>query len=101
MNSLDQKLDELDHPCKHTCSGWKQGFEKGVESKLLNEEIKPSEPVITDTMRLEWMIDNSAMISKSRNIFYCEVIGDGKVRSYGEPTPREAIDAAIAKSGRG
>lgn len=22
--------DVLDHPCKDTCSGWKQGFEKGV-----------------------------------------------------------------------
>lgn len=23
----------LDHPCKQTCSGWKQGFERGQESK--------------------------------------------------------------------
>lgn len=23
---------ELDHPCKQTCSGWKQGFERGEES---------------------------------------------------------------------
>ena len=60
-----------------------------------SEEIKPSDPVITDTMRLEWMIANSAMISKSRNIFYCEIINGMAVKSYGEPTPREAIDAAM------
>lgn len=25
---------ELDHPCKQTCSGWKQGFEHGCEQVL-------------------------------------------------------------------
>ena len=23
------KLDDLDHPCRQTCSGWKQGYERG------------------------------------------------------------------------
>lgn len=23
--------NNLDHPCKETCSGWKQGFESGVD----------------------------------------------------------------------
>ncbi|TXH09408.1 MAG: hypothetical protein E6R04_08205 [Spirochaetes bacterium] len=23
------KIDSFDHPCKETCSGWKQGYEKG------------------------------------------------------------------------
>lgn len=26
--------DKLDHPCKQTCSGWKQGFERGFGDKL-------------------------------------------------------------------
>jgi len=25
-------MSELDHPCKDTCSGWQQGFEKGQEA---------------------------------------------------------------------
>lgn len=24
---------ELDHPCKETCSGWKQGFERGAQMR--------------------------------------------------------------------
>lgn len=28
--SIEEKFD---HPCKQTCSGWKQGFEKGVASR--------------------------------------------------------------------
>ncbi len=37
---------ELDHPCKETCSGWKQGYEKGLLG-----EVKPncSEVHKTDT----------------------------------------------------
>ncbi len=32
---------ELDHPCKETCSGWKQGFERGVsESDSLIAEAR-------------------------------------------------------------
>lgn len=27
-------LDSLDHPCKQTCSGWKQGRERGVADAL-------------------------------------------------------------------
>lgn len=27
----DQDAANLDHPCKQTCSGWKQGYERGVE----------------------------------------------------------------------
>ncbi len=26
------KPTELDHPCKETCSGWQQGFEKGSQA---------------------------------------------------------------------
>lgn len=31
-NSTQKPLDKLDHPCKDTCSGWKQGYEKGQQS---------------------------------------------------------------------
>ena len=24
-------MDNFDHPCKQTCSGWRQGFEKGLK----------------------------------------------------------------------
>jgi len=28
---LADRIVELDHPCKQTCSGWQQGFEAGLE----------------------------------------------------------------------
>lgn len=43
-------------------------------------------------------IDHNAMINKSRNIFYCEIINGSAVKSYGEISPREAIDAAMKES---
>lgn len=42
-------LNKLDHPCRETCAGWRQGFERGVESmktitaaekEMLNTEIR-------------------------------------------------------------
>lgn len=27
-------FENLDHPCKETCSGWKQGYEKGLKQKI-------------------------------------------------------------------
>lgn len=38
-------LDKFDHPCRQTCSGWDQGFEKGaksVQKKLLTDAQKAS-----------------------------------------------------------
>lgn len=29
--ALEKIANSLDHPCKETCSGWKQGFEKGAD----------------------------------------------------------------------
>jgi len=29
-----KSFEELDHPCKTTCSGWQQGYEKGREFTL-------------------------------------------------------------------
>lgn len=28
------KETDLDHPCKETCSGWKQGYDRGVAETL-------------------------------------------------------------------
>jgi hypothetical protein len=32
-------LDDFDHPCRQTCSGWRQGFDKGklLESRKVSE----------------------------------------------------------------
>lgn len=35
-DKLQRDAGELDHPCKQTCSGWKQGFDKGHQ-RFLNE----------------------------------------------------------------
>lgn len=42
------KKEEFNHPCKETCSGWKQGYEKGkaeaaAEIGLLHEAIGQAE----------------------------------------------------------
>jgi DNA repair exonuclease SbcCD ATPase subunit len=29
-----QSADELDHPCRETCSGWKQGYERGKSESM-------------------------------------------------------------------
>lgn len=26
-------MNDLDHPCRDTCSGWKQGYEKGAKTE--------------------------------------------------------------------
>jgi hypothetical protein len=28
MKSPEEKAREFDHPCRETCSGWKQGYER-------------------------------------------------------------------------
>lgn len=30
--SLEDPYEKFDHPCKGTCSGWQQGFEKGQKA---------------------------------------------------------------------
>jgi hypothetical protein len=37
MTNKRDALSELDHPCKETCSGWKQGYEKGLHAR--DEEV--------------------------------------------------------------
>jgi len=34
---MTMKLSDLDHPCKDTCSGWKQGYERGLTISRLKE----------------------------------------------------------------
>lgn len=43
--TIPKEARELDHPCKQTCSGWQQGFDKGKQSliPLLEEAIKALE----------------------------------------------------------
>ena len=28
----------FDHPCRETCSGWKQGYERGFDDRLVNKD---------------------------------------------------------------
>lgn len=44
------KLEELDHPCRDTCSGWKQGYERGSKdaSTAHNDRVK----ILIDEVRL-------------------------------------------------
>ena len=39
MSPLDKAAAELDHPCKQTCSGWKQGFDKGAAWAYASDEV--------------------------------------------------------------
>ncbi len=35
---MNDKNSELDHPCKATCSGWQQGYEKGHQRFLQEDD---------------------------------------------------------------
>lgn len=54
----------LDHPCKNTCSGWKQGYERGKQehSALLAE--KDAE-IARLRAALEFYADNKAWFNES------------------------------------
>lgn len=43
-------LDELfDHPCKETCSGWKQGYDKGkLELQKENERLEKENALLEE-----------------------------------------------------
>jgi hypothetical protein len=48
-NSKPSGVRELDHPCHETCSGWKQGYDRGKaalerERNELIRRLEPSEP---------------------------------------------------------
>lgn len=35
------KISDLDHPCKNTCSGWMQGYERGLyECREMIKEVE-------------------------------------------------------------
>lgn len=37
---MTNSLEDLDHPCKQTCSGWKQGYENGVLFQLTQDQAE-------------------------------------------------------------
>lgn len=51
----------LDHPCKETCSGWKQGFERGVESMsgVSKQRIRFAEEIAELKTIIKEMSDHS------------------------------------------
>jgi len=36
---MTNKEKELDHPCRDTCSGWKQGYDKGCQDALKHNPV--------------------------------------------------------------
>lgn len=50
----DKKRIELDHPCKDTCSGWQQGFEKGLERAQEREKI-----LILALEKIDYLMEDS------------------------------------------
>jgi hypothetical protein len=56
--TMDKKLDEMfDHPCKGTCSGWQQGYDKGFSAvKVLPPT--PSECAGKEQLAREWLHAN-------------------------------------------
>jgi hypothetical protein len=66
---MSKSLDEMfDHPCKQTCSGWKQGFEKG--SRQTNMEISNIEDKLYHTSRkideLNYELGHEIKVLKAR-----------------------------------
>lgn len=66
---------------------------KPIYISLEPREVLPDE--ISDSQRLDWLIENSAMVSNHDNGYWCEVKTNSKCRGYFETTPRQAIDAAM------
>lgn|SRR3990167_2822238 len=76
--------ENFDHPCKNTCSGWQQGFNRGVESQqkridelknivrnremredLLRKEIQNSNPKTRQCVRrLRKLWSNVKMVTR-------------------------------------
>lgn len=38
-NPMTTPKEKFDHPCKQTCSGWQQGYERGVEENPTADKI--------------------------------------------------------------
>lgn len=74
----------FDHPCKQTCSGWKQGYERG-QSELA--ELRK------DKARLDFLIENRFLVTK-RAMWFTRTL-EGFTGIIGQRSPREAIDAAM------
>lgn len=56
----------MDHPCKETCSGWQQGYDRGLEQfkKSQNDLIKEREELRKHAANQRYVIDLSI---KERN----------------------------------
>jgi hypothetical protein len=71
MTELEKLILEkgFDHPCKDTCSGWKQGFERGAFEleKLKAENEKQAEKILILREAIADVIRNSFdIIAKKR-----------------------------------
>ena len=94
-------------PCEQTIRDFKAGYEAASAEKDILERIQSDyekqihalrtelEDSKRDSLRLDWMIENDATITKYHDGFKlftdCGVIG--RKKNYAEP--REAIDAAM------
>lgn len=44
---------EFNHPCKNTCSGWQQGFDRGLEQSAQRiAELEESLETVRNTLKL-------------------------------------------------
>ncbi len=45
MNKKDPLFEAgFDHPCRGTCSGWQQGYERGQSDKEKEHQLKTTKP---------------------------------------------------------
>lgn len=55
MTAQEKKLQEagFDHPCKQTCSGWQQGYERGYAANEVDTVVSRDEKLVGKIKSLE------------------------------------------------
>ncbi len=76
LNQAGQQID-LDHPCKETCSGWKQGYDKGIGDGITNLVSALNKLLEPELMEL---IEKS-IVRKGFEAGAYEIFGDCKGKS--------------------
>lgn len=82
-------MNNLDHPCKQTCSGWQQGYEKGVETlraenirlvEALQHYADPSKWNVSEPMKsLGWTPDKIVKEARAQALVEVEKAKDAVI----------------------
>lgn len=72
------KEQDFDHPCKETCSGWKQGYEKG-KAELNKKQDKFLESIHNDLLHILRFL-NANGVDEAREVLKPLILSIERVR---------------------